>query len=288
MVNDNKIYKITGDFVVARYLSLKNVLNNLKSIYSTKGILYELAKNDFKSKYANSYLGFIWGFVHPLLIICVYWFVFQVGFRSGNLNDGTPFILWLSTGLIPWFFFSEAINSATNSLIEYSYLVKKVVFKVSTLSIIKISTAFVIHLFFILLLIMIFLFYGYYPEIIWIQLIYYLFCSLVLVIGLGWFFSSIVPFFRDTIQLVAVILQLGFWLTPIIWDLNIIPDKLEFIFRINPMYYIIQGFRDTFINHIWFWERNLETLVFWFISIIILFLGINIFKRLKPHFSDVL
>ena len=97
-----------------------------KSIQNRKMIL-KLAKNDFKTKYAGSYFGIFWAFVPPIVTILLYWFVFQIGFRSEPVGD-YPFVLWLTAGLVPWFYFSDAWNGGTASLLEYSYLVKKVVY----------------------------------------------------------------------------------------------------------------------------------------------------------------
>ena len=90
--------------------------------------------------------GVIWGFIQPLVTIAVYWFVFQVGFRSGDVGD-KPFVLWFIAGIIPWFFFSEALSSTTNVFLEYSYLVKKVVFKIEILPVVKIVSALFVHCF---------------------------------------------------------------------------------------------------------------------------------------------
>ncbi|MNC45847.1 Teichoic acid translocation permease protein TagG [compost metagenome] len=83
-------------------------------------LILNLAKNDFKTKYASSYLGILWGFINPLLTIATYWFVFQIGLRNGDVGD-VPFIIWFIAGIIPWFFFSDALSSATNVFTEYSY-----------------------------------------------------------------------------------------------------------------------------------------------------------------------
>ena len=102
-----------------------------KSIRNREMIV-KLAKNDFRTKYAGSYFGIAWAFVSHIVTILLYWFVFQIGFRSQPVGD-YPFVLWLTAGLVPWFFFSDAWNGATNSLMEYSFLVKKVVFDIEIL-----------------------------------------------------------------------------------------------------------------------------------------------------------
>ena len=95
-------------------------------MYENRNLVLRLSVNDFKTKYAGSYLGILWAFVQPVVTVLVYWFVFEKGLKAGSSGD-VPFVLWLIAGLVPWFFFSDSWNGATNSLVEYHYLVKKVV-----------------------------------------------------------------------------------------------------------------------------------------------------------------
>ena len=94
-------------------------------IYKNRRLVAKLAKNDFKTRYAGSYLGIVWAFIQPVITILVYWFVFSVGFRSGTGDLGVPFVLYLVAGIVPWFFFQDALIGGTNSLLEYNYLGKK-------------------------------------------------------------------------------------------------------------------------------------------------------------------
>lgn len=134
---------------------MKQFLNKLVSLpvelWQSRKLIWKLAKNDFKTKYAGSYLGIIWAFVQPVITILVYWLVFEKGFsaKAEMFKSGVevPFVVYLTSGLVPWFFFSEAVSSSTNALIEYNYLVKKVVFKISILPLIKILAACFIHVF---------------------------------------------------------------------------------------------------------------------------------------------
>ena len=259
---------------------VKLSLNNISMIKS-------LSKNDFKNKFASSYLGIIWGFIQPLVTIAVYWFVFQVGFRSTDVGN-VPFILWFIAGIIPWFFFSEAFPSATGVFNEYSYLVKKVVFKIEILPCVKIISALFVHLFFILFIYIVSTVYGYYPDLCSLQFIYYCFAMIVLIYSLSIITSSIVLFFKDLSQIIGIIINVGFWATPIAWQLNILPDKFAFFFKLNPMYYIVTGYRDAFIYKIYFWQRPYATLYFWLFCLITLLVGVKIFNKLRPHFSDVI
>ena len=116
----------------------------------SRKLILNLAKNDFKKKFAGSYFGVIWAFVQPVITVLLYWFVFEKALnqRASDLRTGVsvPFVLWLMGGLVPWFYFQEAMNGGTGVLIEYSYLVKKVVFQFETLPVVKLISALFTHL----------------------------------------------------------------------------------------------------------------------------------------------
>ena len=259
----------------------------LKDIYKNKTLLLSLAKNEFKQRYLGNFLGIAWAFIQPTATILIFWFVFQVGFKSQPV-DNFPFILWLISGMIPWFFFAETFSLATNSVTSNSFLVKKVVFRVSLLPIISILTTIIVHLFFIFFMFGMFIYYGYSPSIYWIQIFYYLFAMIILLLGLSWITSSVIVFFRDMGQIVAMLIQFGFWLTPIFWSLKTIPQKYHWIIELNPLVYIINGYRNSLIYHKWFWEDLSMSLYYWGFTIVIFIIGSLTFKRLRPHFADVL
>ncbi len=263
------------------------MLNFLKAIFENKRILIELVKNDFKQKYIGNFLGMFWAFIQPTATIAIFWFVFQVGFKSQPV-DNFPFILWLVVGMFPWFFFAEALTNGTNSVVANSFLVKKVVFRVSLLPIIPLLGAIMIHLFFVFFMYGMFIYYGYTPEVYWLQVYYYLFATVVLVLGISWLTSSIVVFFKDMGQLVGIVVQFGFWLTPIFWNISTIPQRYHWIIELNPVAYIIEGYRDSMIYHRWFWEDMSMTIYFWCVAIAIFVIGGLTFKKLRPHFADVL
>ena len=122
----------------------------------------------------------------------------------------------------------------------------------------------------------------------WFQALYYFVAMSVLALGLGWAFSAINVFVRDTSQIVKIILQFGFWATPIFWDIGIMPKKVQCVLKLNPMYYIVQGYRESFIYFVPFWKHPLTTLYFWTVAIILFATGVLIFKRLRPHFADTI
>jgi len=260
----------------------------LKDLFLRRNMILELAKQDFRSKYLGSYLGILWAFVHPTVYVFILWVVFQIGFKSQPAGD-VPFVLWMLCGIIPWFFFSECLGSATNSILDNSFLLKKVNFSVGMLPIVKILSALVLHAFFIFLIFIMFLAYGSPITLHCLQVFYYLFCTIVLLLGLSWITSSVIIFFKDMGQIVGMVVQFLFWMTPIFWSAKILPVKYLNMVKLNPVYYIVEGYRESFIYHVWFWEGHYElTAYFWAVTGCIFVLGAVVFRRLRPHFADVL
>jgi ABC-type polysaccharide/polyol phosphate export systems, permease component len=279
---------LTDALIFIVFKKSKSVFVLVNELNANKLLIWSLSKNDFKTKYAGSYLGIIWAFIQPIITIVVYWIVFQFGLKAGSPIEGIPFVIWFTAGLIPWFFFSEALMNATTCMMEYSYLVKKVVFKISILPIVKIMSSLFVHLVFVSFIILLYLIYGFYPTIYLIQLIYYSFCIFFLSLAISYITASIIVFFKDLSQIITIILQIGMWMTPIMWSYTIVPEKYQWIVKLNPMYYVVEGYRDTFIKHIWFWNRYYQTVYFWIISLAMFAIGALIFKKLKAHFADVL
>ena len=271
--------------IFAKYMF--QLLRLAKEVYENRVMIMRLAKNDFKTRFAGSYLGIFWAFVQPIVNVLVYWFVFEVGFRSSPV-DNFPFVLWLTAGMVPWFFFSEAWTLGTNSLTDYSYLVKKVVFNISTIPVVKVISSLFIHVFFVCFMLVIYIGYGYMPTLHWLQIIYYSFCLLVLVLALSYLCSAIMVFFRDLTQIIGVVLQIGIWLSCIMWSVDMLQEKFRWIMYFNPVYYIVSGYRNALINNVWFWETPYQTLGFWIFVAILMSAGFNVFNKLRVHFADVL
>lgn len=272
----------------------KNGGLSLAGIYEGRKLIARLSVNDFKTKFAGSYLGIVWAFVQPVITILVYWFVFEKGFKPAPVNNAAgvevPFVLWLTAGMVPWFFFSEALSGGARALLDYSYLVKKVVFQIDILPIVKVVSAVFVHLFFLAFTVFLYALYGYYPDFYTLQILYYSACLFVLSLGISYLTSAIVVFFRDLNQVINIALQVGVWVTPIMWNMDTmaIGPALKAVLKLNPLYYIVQGYRDALIGKVFFWERAGLTAYFWIFAAACVWLGTFVFKKLRMHFADVL
>lgn len=283
------------DFVFILLLCFSGVLGSIpKELMENRKLIFSLAKNDFKTKFAGSYLGIFWAFVQPIVTVVLYWFVFEKGLKAGGINTRAgitvPFVLWLIAGLVPWFFFQDCLNGGANALIEYNYLVKKVVFKISILPVIKIISSVFVHVFFIAFMLVMYLIMGFGIHLPYIQIIYYSLCVFALSLGLSYLTSAIAVFFRDLTQVINIVLQVGTWLTPIMWNFDgmNLPSALRIVFQLNPMFYVVEGYRSALIEHDWFWQMPVMSCYFWGFVVVCFVIGTVVFRRLQVHFADVL
>lgn len=281
---------VLGELVIIIFYDKLLVLP--QELWQNRRLIWKLSVNDFKTRYAGSYMGMVWALVQPVVTILLYWFVFGTIMSSraqvaGNLE--VPYVLWLTAGLVPWFYFSEMISNGTNALLEYNYLVKKVVFKISILPIIKTIAATFIHVFFATIMLVLYFAYGYHPSLYLLQLLYYSFCLFAFTLALCYATCSIVIFFRDLNQIIAIFLQVFMWATPILWNISMLGSSAwRIVFKMNPIFYVVNGYRSALFEKTWFWQDFYSTMYFWIVVILLFGLGALIFKRLKAHFADVL
>lgn len=273
-------------WLVYRYSS--SAIFVLKKLYKNKKLTLMLAVSDFKAKYAGSQYGILWAFIQPMLTALIYIFVFQVIGRAAPTETNYPYALWLLPGIIPWFFFSESLMSSTNSLAEYSYLVKKVMFDIDILPVVKILSSFFIHAFLTCFVLLIYAVSGCPLKLSMLQIPYYMVCNFALCMAGGFMTSAILPFFKDMSQLLNVLLMVGMWSCPIMWDLNLVPEKFQIFIIVNPVYYIVQGYRDSYMGIGYVMDKIPLTIYFWLVVLSLLCLSTIVFKRLSKHFADVL
>lgn len=259
----------------------------IKEIAKRRELINSMVKQEVNARYAGSFLGWVWSFIRPFVMILVFWFIFSVGFRVRPTND-VPFVVWLTAGLAAWYLFAEIIGGAHTLVVSQANLIKKTVFSSEILPIVRILSSLVFHLIFLVILFGLLLFQKMDISLFYLQATYYLFCMSILALGLSWMISALHVFIRDVGHMVGVILQVGFWATPIFWNSTMMGEKVQMFLKLNPMFYIIQGYRDSFIYFVPFWKHPYQTLYFWVLTLAILWLGYYVFLKLKPQFADVL
>jgi len=266
---------------------IENDMNFLKQIYFNRRMLWNLIRSDFKNRYLGNHFGIIWAFIQPLVMVLVYWFVFTHGLKAIQIHS-VPFLIWLLTGLVPWFFMSDAISSSSRAVVDQAFLVKKIVFEVKLLPVVKIGSAILVNIGFWLFFVLCLLAYGFYPNWLWLQLIYYFVCMLCFMMGFGLLLAALTPFMLDVAQFVSIFLQIMFWVTPIFWNQDLLADGYIWLYKLNPFAYIIGGIRDALLFHKVFWSDYGLALYFWALVLVLFWCGNRVFTKLRPHFADVL
>lgn len=267
---------------------LRPFLSFVRMLDQNRYMIRSMVIRDMRARYMGSFLGLFWSVIHPLTQILIYYFVFAVvlKMRLGQEYEGTYYTLWLITGLLPWMFFAESITRAPGAVLEQANLLKKMAFPSELFSIAHLSAAIINHLIAVGILIA-FLFIGG-AGVSWniFMVLPYLFLICVFTLGISWMLSSLNVYLRDIGQLIGVVVNIWFFLTPIIYSPHLIPEGLQWLFNLNPMFHIVEGYRTALLGKT---ELDLTGLLYLlFISMVILVLGGLTFKKLKPAFADVL
>lgn len=249
-------------------------------------LILNLSLRDFEKKYISNFFGFIWAVLDPLAFILILYLVFNSRYAKTNPEE-VPYVVYLITGYIAYDLFSGALRSLTSCINDHTFLLKKVNFRVAILPIVTVFSHLMIHGI-VLVICVVFLFFNdIYPVFFWFQLIYYIFALSFLLIALGWLTSSIFLFFPDINNIVGIITQALFFLSPIFWNMQGLPPGTQFVLKLNPIFYIVNGYRESLTNHQGFWTHPLQTFYFWAFCLVALIAGVTVFKRLRPHFADV-
>lgn len=266
---------------------IREAIEFVRDIVGKRLVIYQLTRQDFRNRYLGSTLGFVWTFIQPLVMVLILWSVFTLAFRVPSIK-GVPFSLYLLVGIAAWHFFSESLSMSTSVFQEYAFMVKKVNFKIAILPMVKILSCLIVHGIFLVIVIVVLCASGVRFSFYWLQAFYYMFALAIFLMGLSWITSSLNVFVRDVSQVVNILLQFGFWLTPLVWYLERVPRQYHVFLKLNPLFYVVDGYRRSFLYHVPFWKDYPWTLYYWAVTLLILFLGIVIFRKLKPHFADVL
>ena len=258
------------------------MINVFKNLYKYRELLKTNVKKEIRGKYKNSFLGVLWSFLNPLLQIAVYAIVFPLILRNTQEN----YVIFLCCGLIPWTFFSTAITRSASTMIENGNIIKKVYFPREILPI-SVVTSEAINFIISTIIIMAFVIFGglgitkyilFYPLV--------LLAQYIIVLARSFVISSVTVYFRDLQHLIGVALQLLFYATPIVYSADTIPESFKWVLQINPMTYIINGYRAIF------YEQQAPDLIPIFIligvGIVACIIGYLIFNKLQKRFAEEL
>ncbi|MFH1460388.1 MAG: ABC transporter permease [Candidatus Omnitrophota bacterium] len=256
-------------------------MNFLKHILNYRYLIFALAEKEIKIKYKSAFLGYIWSFLNPLILMIIFSVIFTYVLRI----EIEKFPVFLLSALIPWFFLSFSVSCSTTSIVDNASLIKKVYFPHAIIPI-SIIAANLVNFLISLGLLFIFLFwFKIYPTFFWLYLPLLVILQTIFLIGVCLILCALHTVYRDIKYAVELLLVVWFYATPIFYPLSFVPDKIRGFFSLNPMSLFVNAYRDVLL-----YGKNLDLVILVKISVIsfiFCFFGVLIFAYYKPRFVDV-
>ena len=260
----------------------------IRECWQNRFRLWRLSAYDLKVRNSGTVLGFLWNFLNPALQIFVYWFVFSIGLNAAAPRDGYSYLIWMIFGIMPWFFINNAIMSSLTSIVGFRSILKRMQFPVAIVPVKAVLSAFIEHLWAMLVVILIFFACGYRTGIYALNVLYFMACALAFLFGFALFASAVNVVFRDFQKIMNSVMRLLFYLTPVVWSQENLPAQLQFVLRLNPFAYIIDGYRESFLyNHSLLFHGK-QAIYFWCVTLVMLVIGAAVHDKLCKQFMDVL
>lgn len=265
------------------FTGIKYVINqNLQNLYR----IVSITRYERVAENRESDLGGLWNILSPLIQIATYWFTFGLGIRGGAPVSGIPYIQWMLAGLVPWFFISACIRKGTNAISSKISVLEKMSFPTSILITTTVASEFITHLITFSIVYVLFLIQGYKPLVNNLALIYYLFCGTIFSISFGLVFSVLAMIKRDVKNLVSSSMRMLFYITPILWSTENLSTSLRNIIQLNPLYYIIEGYRISLFPSLA--QGNLTGgIFFWGVTISMFCIGCKLMYKYRAKFIDL-
>ena len=222
----------------------------LRNLVERRSLLFQLVRRDFEQRYVGSAMGWIWGIIHPLVLLLSWWFVFRVCLRmempAGAVTQNYP--LFLFSGMLPWLLFSETVQRSATSLLEQANLITKTVFPAEIVPVSVFLSSLVGHVLAVALMVAAAGVWENQISFLLVLLPFYVFVIGLFAIGVGWIVASLHVFLRDTAQVLSVVLTLWFWLTPIFITEDKYPAQARFLLAANPLNYMVRAYRALLLT----------------------------------------
>jgi len=250
-------------------------------IFESKELIKNLVISDLKTKYSNSALGFAWSMLNPLLMMLVLFFVFSNVFKNQD-----NFIGYLLIGILAWRFFSMGTAVAMNSIVSRSNLVTKIYIRREILTLSSVISSLISSFleFLVLLPLLIVMGISLSSTFLLFPLIHFLF--LMIIYGTGLILASLFVYYRDLNQIWDLILQVGFFLSPIFYPLSYVPQKYAFYYNLNPVTVLINMYRAIILDGAL--PKMYDFIYVFSIGLVLLYIGTVIFRKLSSRFAEVI
>lgn len=259
-------------------------------------LIRRLSWYELKGKNKSNYLGIAWEVLNPCIQILIFWFVFGTINKRADVEImpglDVPFIGWLLGGFIIWTFFYQATIQGSKSIYTRLGMLSKMNFPMSVIPSIVLFSEFYVHLIMLVITIILLQFMGFYVNIYYLQIIYILFATIILTFSIALITSTLSTIIRDIHMFLNATIRMLLYLTPVLWPISsMFKDKLILlqVLKLNPLYYLIEGYRSAFFGTEWYFiEHWRYTLYFWALAVILFILGSTLHVKFRRNFIDYL
>lgn len=249
---------------------------------------FRLAHFEARAQNKGTLLGFFWNFLHPALQIFVFWLVFSVGLRGGGPIDGIPFLLWLMVGMMPWLFMNNLLSGTAQCFRKSKGLISSMNIPLAIIPVQYVISQFIIHCWTMLVLLVLLVIYSIQFHMTIFFVLYYMLATIAFFIGYGFITSTISVLFIDFNKFLSSVIRLIFFVTPIAWSFENLSERNVQILRLNPITYIVEGYRHSILfgnSPLAHWRFGIY---FWVLTFLMFFLGCFMHYRLRRKFMDLI
>lgn len=271
------------------FTSIKYVwTENIQNLYR----IYCIAKYELLADMRDSKFGIFWNFASPAIQVITYWLVFGMAWGRKPVGN-IPYLAWLVAGYSAWWFVKPCIERGCNSIFSKTNVITKMKFPVSVLPATICVKEFFNHCCMLVIAFITLFLHGFFPNLYWLGLIYYAVCAFVFSESVALILSVLNMLWRDVKKLVISLMRMLMYFSPVIWECQFgdnVPyhNALNFIMKLNPLYYIINGYREAVFYEKGFWEHPALTLYFWGITLVLFAVGCMLMYKFRRKFIDLI
>lgn len=260
---------------------------NIVNFYRTISI----ARYELMGDLRDTKLGFLWNLLNPMIQLFTFWIVFGIGIRGGRAVGHISFLPWMVVGMTVWFFVSPCITQGVNCIYSKRNIITKMKFPVSILPATIVFKELFNHFCTFGVVLAILIVRGHVPTIYWLGCIYYMVAAICFCIALNMITSVLNMFTRDVKKLVNALMRMLLYMTPILWTMEtmeIAHPMLVKVLKLNPLYYIVEGYRGSLFFKDPFWNHPVQTMYFWGLVIIMYMVGCTLMYKFRSRFIDMM
>lgn len=258
-------------------------MQTVKELYNYREMIFSLVKRDLRGRYKGSVLGFLWTFLNPLLQLVVYTLVFSFIMRA-NIDK---FYLFLFVALVPWLFFGTCLSGGASCIWAQQDMVKKIYFPREVLPLSYTISQFINMLLSFLVIFVVLIFSGVginFKAILYLPII--MVVEFILALGITFIVSAVTVYFRDLEYVLGIIQMIWMYMTPIMYPIEMVPEEMQSIFRLNPMTSVIVAYRDIlYYKQVPDVSTLLQASI---LGVVVLVVGVLLFDKLKRNFAEEL